>query len=601
MLVSGTVWQMRLSGPTAKRVHPAARSGSLRWPEKRKDRSTIMRRIPIIIAFGALLIGVQPILWAGKKRIELTHLSSIPAITPGVSAAEIVAYDPCSQRLFVVNAVAAKVDVFDLGNPALPVALGQLDVTAYGGVANSVAVHDGTIAVAAEAVPKTSPGKIVFFDSDLAFVTSVEVGAQPDMITFTPNGRYVLTANEGEPNHYFQPGDQGYDPADPSVDPEGSVSVVDVSDGICNVTQADVRTAGFRGLNGFSRAALFSDAWGNVRVYGPNATVAQDIEPEYIAISHDSRTAWVTLQEANAIAVIDIRTARVSELRGLGVKNHRLAGNGLDSSDQDGGINITTRPVNGLYLPDSIASYRVNGKEYVVMANEGDSRVYTKVIQDPAFPEDPTKTLTVGFNEESTIGSLTLDPVKFPDAATLKTNPVLGRLRISNVHGNTDADAEYERLFTFGARSFSIRKPDGTLVWDSGEEFEKITAAAYPLNFNASNANNALDNRSTSKGPEPEGIALGKAFGRDYAFVGLERIGGVMVYDISDPKDPEFVQYINHRDFSQAANTPAALDLGPEGLAFVSAENSPNGQPLLIVGNEVRGTTTVFGIKKVKK
>ena len=559
-----------------------------------------MRRLSSLIVLGIILAGVQPILWAGTKSIELSHISSIPAITPGVSAAEIVAYDPGSKRLFVVNAVAAKVDVFDISNPAVPAVVGQLNVTAFGGVANSVAVHDGVIAVAAEAVPKTGIGKVVFYDAALTLLASVNVGAQPDMITFTPDGRYVLTANEGEPNHYFQPGDPGFDPADPSVDPEGSVSVIDVSGGVGSVTQANVRTASFAGLNGMSRAALFADASGNIRVYGPNSTVAQDLEPEYIAISQDSKTAWVTVQEANAIAVIDIEAANLRELRGLGVKNHQLAGNGIDPSDRDGGVHIATYPLNGLYLPDSIGSYKVNGKEYLVMANEGDSRVYTKVIQDPAFPEDPTKTLTVGFNEESTIGGLALDPVAFPDAATLKTNAVLGRLRITNVHGNTDADAEYERLFTFGGRSFTIRNPDGSLVWDSGDEFEKITAEAFPANFNASNTNNTLDNRSTSKGPEPEGIALGKVFGRDYAFIGLERIGGVMVYDISDPTKPEFIQYINHRDFSQAANTPAALDLGPEGLAFVSEEESPTGQPLLIVGNEVSGTTTIFGIKKVK-
>ena len=187
----------------------------------------------------------------------------------------------------------------------------------------------------------------------------------------------------------------------------------------------------------------------------------------------------------------------------------------------------------------------------------------------------------------------------FPNAAALKANSALGRLNVTSKLGDTDGDGDYDQLYAFGARSFSIRTTTGALVWDSGDDLERITAAALPASFNASNTNNDLDNRSDDKGPEPEGLAVGKAFGRTYAFVGLERIGGVVVYDITEPAAPRWITYVNDRDFSQAPDSGLAGDLGPEGLVFIRAEDSPNGQPLLIVANEISGTTTVFQINKL--
>ncbi|MFM7576255.1 MAG: choice-of-anchor I domain-containing protein, partial [Microcystaceae cyanobacterium] len=134
------------------------------------------------------------------------------------------------------------------------------------------------------------------------------------------------------------------------------------------------------------------------------------------------------------------------------------------------------------------------------------------------------------------------------------------------------------------------------LVYDSGDDFEQITGTFFPDYFNASNSNNNFDNRSDDKGPEPEGLVLGEIEGRSYAFIGLERIGGVMVYDVSNPQTPQFVQYLNNRNFSVATNSPEAGDLGPEGLTFIKAEESPNGKALLVVANEVSGTTTIYEI-----
>ena len=169
---------------------------------------------------------------------------------------------------------------------------------------------------------------------------------------------------------------------------------------------------------------------------------------------------------------------------------------------------------------------------------------------------------------------------------------------MTSFNGDTDGDGDFDKLFPFGARSFSIWSEDGRLVFDSGDELEQITAAAYPLNFNASNTNNTRDDRSDDKGPEPEGVTIAKLFGREYLFVMLERIGGVAVYELKGARAPEFVQYINMRNFAFAPGTGQAGDLGPEAARFISAESSPNRKPLLIVSNEVSGSLRVFEIRK---
>lgn len=483
-------------------------------------------------------------------------------------AAEIVAHDPDNQRLFVINADAATVDVLDINDPTQPHLIGTLDATALGGGANSVAVHGGLVAVAIEAGDRQAPGRVAFYDAtSLDLFNSVEVGALPDMVTFAPNGRYVLVANEGEPN-------DAYD-----VDPEGSVSVIDLSFGPLH---ARVRTAGFSAYNGQEDALRAR----GVRVFGPGASAAQDFEPEYITVSGDSRRAWVSLQENNALAVIDVPRARVIDILPLGTKDHSAPGNELDASDRDGGINLANWPVQGFYMPDSVASYRFLGKTYVVCANEGDSRDYD------------------GYSEEERVGDVTLDSAAFPDAAALQDDAALGRLKITSANGDTDGDGDFDRLYSYGARSFSIRDARGRLVYDSGSAIETVTALERPDAFNSDNGeNDSFDKRSDDKGPEPEGLALGRIRGRTFAFVGLERVGGIMIYDVTNPYRVRYVDYVNNRDFGVDAQLPDGTvnplvgDLGPEGLTFIPADRSPNGRPLLVVGNEVSGTTTIFQVR----
>jgi len=495
-----------------------------------------------------------------------THTNGPPYNT---SAAEIVAHEPATQRLFVVNAQGRRIDVLDIQDPTAPTKIGELDLSSVGPVVNSVAARNGVLAVAVEAEIKTDSGMVVFYDVDLNITGAVKVGALPDMLTFTPDGRHVLVVNEGEPNTY---NDFGSETNGPSIDPEGSISIINLDWGPKHANNR-VRTVRFTEFNNKPLDP-------SVRIYGPNATVAQDIEPEYITVSADSKTAWVTLQENNAIATIDIRTARITRIDGLGFKDHSLPGNGLDASDQDGGINIANWPLWGVYMPDTIASYKVGGQTFLVMANEGDTRVWP------------------GYSEEVRVSALTLDPTAFPNGDDLKQSNRLGRLTITRAGTDPDNDGDVDTLFSLGGRSFSIRTTTGRLVFDSGDEFEQLTAAALPANFNASHTANTRDSRSTSKGPEPEGLVIGKAYGRTLAFIGFERIGGIAVYDISNPYSPELLDYINNRDFTNPFSFPTAGDLGPEGLTFIHASDSPNHKPLLVVAHEVSGSTTIFELNR---
>lgn len=514
------------------------------------------------ILFLMIVVLSANSVFAKKADIRLSVLGSYATGIFGDSAAEIAAHDPLTQRLFVTNSANSTIDVLSIANPSNPFLLFSIDVSPYGKQANSVDVYNGIIAAAVQAETKTDNGKVVFFDANGNFLNAVTVGALPDMITFTPNGEKVLTANEGEPNDDY------------NIDPEGSVSIIDLKNGVFNAT---VKNAGF---SQFNNSVLDS----SIRIFGLNASVAQDLEPEYIAVSHNSKTAWVTLQENNAVGILDLKSGEFTDLFGLGFKNHDIAGNGLDASDRDNAINIANWKVFGMYQPDAIAALKYKNDTFLITANEGDARDYA------------------GFAEEVRVGSssIVLDPTVFPNAASLKANARLGRLNITRTLGDRDGDGDYDALYAFGARSFSIWTAEGKQIFDSGDDFEQITADVFPAFFNVSNDNNDKDNRSDNKGPEPEGVTVGKVFGRNYAFIGLERIGGVMIYDVTDPFSPQFVQYINNRNFMAATDTAAAGDLGPEGLHFISDSDSPNGQPLLIVANEVSGTTTIYEITKSK-
>lgn len=429
---------------------------------------------------------------------------------------------------------------------------------------NSVAVGNGILAVAVGYTDTTSearlPGRVFLYDADtLALLNLVDVGSNPDNLVFTPDGQKILVANEGEPNSYGQAN---------SVDPEGSVSIIDLSGGVTFATSINATFTSFNAQAEALKAA-------GVRLFGPGATVAQDIEPEYIAISPDGTTAYVTLQENNALAILDIATATVTDIVALGFKNHNLAGQGLDASDRDNAINIANWPVFGMYMPDAIAAFQVNGTTYLATANEGDARDYR------------------GFSEEVRVGNAayTLDPTVFPNAAALEQNAQLGRLTVTNALGDTDNDGLFEEIYAFGARSFSVWTTDGSLVWDSGDAIEKAIAALDPnwaeptLEQRGTVEGLGDDTRSDNKGPEPEHIAFG-TIGEDlFAFVGLERANGIMLFELDTAAaTPAFT-------FAGVLHTEG--DIGPEVFTVHSTEA---GTTQVLVANEVSGTTTLYEI-----
>ena len=494
-----------------------------------------------------------------SQEIELNYVGSFDPSGSSTSTCEIVVHDPVSQRLFTTSATAGYLDIINFSNPAAPTLVSSINMNTYGGV-TSVAVKNGIVVVASPNVDETLNGSVVFFDTNGTFLKQVTVGALPDMITFSPDGTKVMTANEGQPNANY------------SIDPEGSVSIIDISGGITALTQSNVTTLLFTAYNAQEATLIAS----GIRKLKLSSTLSQDFEPEYITISADSQKAWVALQENNAIVEINLTTSTFSDIWALGAKDISIPGNGMDISDNNGQVLIANWPIKAFYMPDAVANYTVGGTTYLVTANEGDEKEYT------------------GFNERTTVGASTyiLDATLFPNASVLKQTYNMGRFRVSNLSGNTDADTDFEVISSVGSRSFSIfNATTKQIVFDSGDDFEKYTAANLPTLFNADHSDNISKGRSRAKGPEPEGVAVAQIGTQTFAFISLERVGGVMVYNITNPNNVTFVDYKNSRSTSAWAG-----DNGPEGITYIKPENSSNGKAYVLVANEISGTITIFEV-----
>ncbi len=455
----------------------------------------------------------------------------------GEGASEISAFDAATNKLYVVNVASNQISVFDISDINAPLQEAPINLSVYG-APNSVAVKDGKLAIAVEAAVKQDPGKVLVYNTaDDSLLNQYNVGALPDMVIFSKDGNLIISANEGEPNDDY------------TVDPMGTISIIDLAD---NTTT----TLDFTSFN-TQQATLEAQGF---RVFGPGATLAQDVEPEYVAVSEDSQTAWVSLQENNGMAKVNLISKTIEAIYPFGFKDHSIAGNELDVSDKDGLTTLKNWPVFGMYQPDAIVNVNINGTDYIISANEGDSRDYD------------------GFSEEDRVDDLTLDETVFPLTEDYQNEINLGRLKTTNTLGDIDNDGDNDVIYSYGARSFSVWSANGNLMYDSGNSIATETLAFSPDRFNDE------DKRSDDKGAEPEAVEVLNIGNERYIlFVGLERTDQVMVYDITNPTAPTFLSILSH-----------AGDEAPEGVLIIPAENSPTGKDLLVVSNEDSGTVSFY-------
>lgn len=526
------------------------------------------------------------------------------------TAAEIVQYHSATSTIYATNGETNTIAVIDasgvntatMSDPintttltsttiALPadingVALGSL---------TSIAISGDLMAVAVPADVKTDNGYVLFYNgldgSAPAFLDSVEVGALPDMVTFTPDGGKVLVANEGEPSDDY------------TVDPEGSISVINIL--ASGEPEETGTTVGFSALNGseaelMAQGMMFPNPAGRtINGTAITSTVAKDLEPEYINATND--VAYVSLQENNGLAILDLEELTVDVI-GLGTKS--WAGLNIDIQENDAVSFGQYTGLYGLYQPDTIANFTWKDATFIVTANEGDAREYFFEAADEAAC---TAAGGVDFDEDDGCLAYT-DEVKVEDLtatanselAMLQATGEADDLRVTSAMGDADGDGEYDAAYAYGARSFTIWDQNGLVVYDSGDDFERITASVHGAQFNNGDDENASDSRSENKGPEPEALTVGQVGDRTYAFIGTERMGGIFVYDVTNPYDVQFAEYVINRDLTEGLTSDDVIgDLAPESLVFVSAEDSPSGVPLLLVGNEVSGTVTVWQINQL--
>ena len=524
-------------------------------------------------------------------------------------AAEIVAYQASKKWIYAINSSgdAAVVniipaDTFDTAalvqdnegivnttNLGTAITLTLNDNTS--GDANSIAIDENNqlLAVAMAAKSVGEAGQVAFYDisgDTPIFIKNVTAGFLPDMVTFSHDGAKVVVANEGEPN------------GDYSIDPQGSISIINVNDGVIadNATNIDFTAYNDKQSELEALGLIFANPTGRT-INGNliNTTVAMDLEPEYVSISKDNKYAYVSIQENNGLAIVNLEDNSL-ELKGLGFKDWSSLQ--IDASDKDGGVNFKSYPgLYGMYQPDTISSFSWKGANFIVSANEGDAREYFFDTTNEAdciakggvdFDEDDG---CLAYIDESRVEDLTL-AANF-DYLNNDDNDI-GRLKVTTVKGDNNNDGQYESLYAYGARSFTIWDSNGLVVFDSGDDIGRITASVHGEAFNNNEDENKGDTRSDDKGAEPEALTIGTIGERTFAFIGLERMGGIMIYDITNPYDVQFEDYFYNRGLIAGAEITG--DLAPEGMTFIPREQSATGEPLLIIGNEISGSIAVWEV-----
>ena len=533
-------------------------------------KKSFFKAMVTILAISMLLTSFSTAVFAatseGDGSLEVVNSYSTGYSDQDGGVAEIIAYNKDNQKAYLVNGRERTIDILKYDEAEKSFVLDQrvdlsemIEGFTFGDVTSvDVDTNFQRIAVAVQAEDYAANGAILILDYDGKYVTHFECGVQPDFVMFSQDGSMVLTADEGEPREGFGEG---------IVDPIGSVTIVKLEE-----EGQPVTTVNFEEWDAKRDELLAKNI-----LLKKDLKPSEDFEPEYIAMTASPREIYVSLQEANAIATLDLESMSFTSIDSLGFKDHREEENALDAI-KDKEIKIETQNLMGARMADAIAVVEVEGKTYLFTANEGDASEWGE-----------------GDNEYTNM--TTIEAGKDAEGEAIEIE-VLDKEKMEGL-------PEEEVDFLIGGRSFTVyeKTEEGLeLVYDSGKDFEEITAKLFPENFNASHKNNKLDNRSDAKGPEPEDVSIYETEDSVYVFVALERICGVMFYefDKANMSEGKFRAYVNNRDFSvdfpEEGADPASGDLGPEWIEIIPAEDSPTGECMLLVSNEVSGTVTLINV-----
>lgn len=548
-----------------------------------------MKKFPIVVVSGftalALITAGQLPALANGATVKITEISAI-ASGDGEGSAEIGTFHAASKRIFATNGVKNSIDIFDISDVANPKKVGSVSLSPYGNDVTSVAAgRDVVVAVvnvsdkfSATGIPTTTNGKIVVFDTNGKVLSSPDVlGVLPDSVSFAPDGTTALVAIEGQPVcAKDDPATAAKEDTDYSKasDPVGGVTVVDLTNPAAPVLR-------FAGFDKFTVKAMKAKG---IAVSSVVNDVSKDFEPEFVS-AVDNNYAFVTIQEANAIGKLNIRTATFENVtRAFESKLESVA---RDTSDRDAGAGPRNyKRVVGASQPDAIAAFTAGAGQYYVTANEGDAREYTCL------------------NDDLRASGLKVDPRRFPDWKAWSANAALGRAKVNPTIGDLDGDGDIDNIHLRGTNSMTIYR-NGSVIWDSGELLDQIQTQAFGVaNINGSHSlssdkstmNYVGQDRSDDKGAEPEGVAVGMVGDRRIAILGLERMTALAIFDITVPKKPVFQEWIQ---MLPAKATPAkdVKHWSPEGIVFVPADKSPSGKALIITSYELSGSLSIHQIE----
>lgn len=547
----------------------------------------IMKKLVSLIAAPALMLGLGVSIPAqAADDFTISKLGVFDSLS-GAGGAEIASYHKATEQVYITNGAKNRVDIVSISNPTTPVLVSSIDVTPYGDNITSVAAGKYVIAVAVhrsptfavDGTPTLNTGKLLIARPSGSILRSIDLGgSQPDSVTFTPDGLTALVAIEGEPicakNNPATVTDESKDYAF-AKDPRGLVVIVDLK----NPRTAKPKAASFAKFKAEDLKAqglVLSQTSKNPEL---------DLEPEYVS-PIDNTTAYVSLQEANGIALVDLKSAKVKQVFSAGTTD--LSQTAFDLSDRDSGAGAATYSnVLALAMPDALAAYKVGKDNFVVTANEGDDRA------------DWTCFTAV---DDKRAKDMKVDATAFPAWNALMADSKLGRVKVNPNIGDANGDGNYEKLYLLSNRSFSIFK-NGVRLYDSGNLLERLQVDALGVasingEWNTTTGVYSGQSRSDDKGPEPEGVTVGMVGASRIAVIGMERMSALLFVDITNPAVPKVLKW--EQMLPVGTVVPGALNQtwSPEGLLFIDGKDSPTGKALVLTSYEVSGSLSIHQIEK---